>query len=222
MAEREERSGTSAAAAAAEQVRVIVEAAERSAAALEAAAREEAARIRAEADAESSAKREAAARLADRADKLERRLDELVEGVQTAVAGLKEDLEELRAGEGPVPVEAATEQPVPALTGADVDPTIAEAEIVAAPGPDVPDTGEDQVPAVGRESEAAPEGAPESDAAPEGGREADAAPEGARVLALKMALDGTPREETARYLRENFELDDPEALLDEVYARAGS
>jgi hypothetical protein len=41
------------------------------------------------------------------------------------------------------------------------------------------------------------------------------------VLALKMALDGTPRDETARYLRENFKLDDPEALLDEVYAKAG-
>ncbi len=47
------------------------------------------------------------------------------------------------------------------------------------------------------------------------------APEGARLLALKMALDGRPREETAGYLRENFELEDPEALLDEVYARAG-
>jgi hypothetical protein len=36
-----------------------------------------------------------------------------------------------------------------------------------------------------------------------------------------MALNGTPREETARYLNENFELDDPEALLEEVYARVG-
>ena len=50
---------------------------------------------------------------------------------------------------------------------------------------------------------------------------AHGAPEGARVLALNMALDGTPREETARYLRENFELDDPDGLLDEVYASAG-
>jgi hypothetical protein len=210
MAERDERPGTSAAAAAAEQVHAIVEAAERSAAALEAAAREDAARIRAEGEAEVSAKREAAARLADRADELERRLDELLEGVRTAVAGLKQDLEELRAGEGPVPVEAATEQPVPAVTGPDVDPAIAEAEVVAAPAPDVPDAAETEVPAVGREADAAGE-----PPAPAG------APEGARVLALKMALDGTPREETARYLRENFELDDPEALLDEVYARAG-
>ena len=30
-------------------------------------------------------------------------------------------------------------------------------------------------------------------------------PEGARVLALNMALDGAPREDTARYLRENFD-----------------
>ena len=48
------------------------------------------------------------------------------------------------------------------------------------------------------------------------------APEGARLLALKMALDGRSRDETAAYLRDNFELDDPEALLDEVYAQAGS
>jgi hypothetical protein len=50
--------------------------------------------------------------------------------------------------------------------------------------------------------------------------EPSAVPEGARLLALKMALDGRPREETAAYLGENFELADPESLLDEVYARA--
>ena len=35
-----------------------------------------------------------------------------------------------------------------------------------------------------------------------------------------MALSGTPREETARYLAEHFALADPDALLDDVYARA--
>lgn len=45
--------------------------------------------------------------------------------------------------------------------------------------------------------------------------------EGARVIALNMALNGSSREETARYLAENFEIQDPEALLDEVYARVG-
>jgi hypothetical protein len=46
--------------------------------------------------------------------------------------------------------------------------------------------------------------------------------EGARVIALNMALNGSSREETSRYLAENFELDDPDALLDEVYARVSS
>ncbi len=42
--------------------------------------------------------------------------------------------------------------------------------------------------------------------------------EGARLIALNMALNGTPREETARYLSENFQLPDAGNLLDEVYA----
>jgi cell division septum initiation protein DivIVA len=42
--------------------------------------------------------------------------------------------------------------------------------------------------------------------------------EGARLIALNMALNGTPRAETARYLGENFQLPDCDGLLDEVYA----
>jgi DivIVA domain-containing protein len=44
---------------------------------------------------------------------------------------------------------------------------------------------------------------------------------GARLVALNMALEGTPREETARFLGEHYELGDLDALLDEVYASAG-
>jgi DivIVA domain-containing protein len=44
---------------------------------------------------------------------------------------------------------------------------------------------------------------------------------GARLVALNMALEGTPRADTARYLAEHFELPDVEALLDDVYASAG-
>jgi hypothetical protein len=33
-----------------------------------------------------------------------------------------------------------------------------------------------------------------------------------------MALNGTPREDTDRYLAENFQLSDRGGLLDEVYA----
>jgi hypothetical protein len=42
--------------------------------------------------------------------------------------------------------------------------------------------------------------------------------EGARLIALNMALNGTPREETDRYLAQNFELRDRSSLLDEVYS----
>jgi hypothetical protein len=50
---------------------------------------------------------------------------------------------------------------------------------------------------------------------------ADGDEAGARLIALNMALEGKPREETGRYLAEHFSLSDPEALLDDVYARAG-
>ncbi len=42
--------------------------------------------------------------------------------------------------------------------------------------------------------------------------------DGARLIALNMALNGTPREETDRYLAENFKLTDRRGLLDEVYS----
>jgi hypothetical protein len=47
-------------------------------------------------------------------------------------------------------------------------------------------------------------------------------PEGPRLVALNMALSGTPRDETARYLRDNYDLEDPDPLLDDVYAKVGS
>ena len=52
----------------------------------------------------------------------------------------------------------------------------------------------------------------------------DAAPpvngdlDGARLVALNMALNGDSREDTGRYLEENFAVPDRERLLDEVYA----
>jgi DivIVA domain-containing protein len=63
---------------------------------------------------------------------------------------------------------------------------------------------------------------PEEDfaaAAPAPSPNGDAA--GAGLIALNTALSGTPREETARCLAEHFALADPEALLDDVYERAG-
>jgi cell division septum initiation protein DivIVA len=45
--------------------------------------------------------------------------------------------------------------------------------------------------------------------------------ESARLIALNMALNGESREATDKYLAENFDLGDREALLDEVYASVG-
>ena len=42
--------------------------------------------------------------------------------------------------------------------------------------------------------------------------------EGARLIALNMALNGEAREATDKYLAENFDLEDRDTLLDEVYA----
>jgi DivIVA domain-containing protein len=46
--------------------------------------------------------------------------------------------------------------------------------------------------------------------------------ESARLVALNMALNGTSRAETARYLSINFALDDREQLLDDVYSSVES
>lgn len=46
--------------------------------------------------------------------------------------------------------------------------------------------------------------------------------DGARLIALNMALNGTPREETDRYLAENFQLPDRGRLLNEIYASVHS
>ena len=46
--------------------------------------------------------------------------------------------------------------------------------------------------------------------------------EAARLVALDMALGGSPREETEAYLAEHYQLADPDKLLDDVYELAGS
>jgi DivIVA domain-containing protein len=75
----------------------------------------------------------------------------------------------------------------------------------------------------------APEAAaPPAPPAPEPAAPAAAAPApkngdsaAARIVALDMALSGTPREDTDQYLAEHYDLPDRAGLLDEVYAAAG-
>jgi hypothetical protein len=154
---------------AADQLRALVEAAER----------------------EARESREGLDRVGERADELARRLDELTAGMAEALGALREEVRALREAGDATP--AASE---------------AAAAVAAEPQPEAP----------------APEPDPEPEPKPAGPAvsEGPAVPEGARLLAVKMALDGRPREETAAYLRDNFDLADSEALLDEVYARVGS
>ena len=180
----------SSAAAAAERVRAVLEAAEQSAADL----RTEAAR---EIEAQLATARAVTERLSARADEIERSLQTLANAVRDELSSLKADLEELRAvGEGIGDARAAEPEPEP-----EPEPVAVEPEPVAA----------------------APEPEPEPEPEPTDTAVMPAGDghEGARVIALNMALNGSSREETARYLSENFELENPDALLDEVYARVG-
>ena len=150
-----------------EQVRVILEAAERSAAEL----REDAGRQASE----------HVARVGEAAAALLRRLDELQGELDTLLDGVRRGAERLARGLGELHEQVAGVEPPPAPELAAIEPP---AEEPAAPEPPADDAG-------------------------------------ARIIALNMALGGSPREETAAYLAEHFTLADPEALLDDVYAKAG-
>lgn len=176
-----------------EQVRLILEAAERSAADLRAKAGEEAgdhvARVRESADG-----------LLGRLDQLEGELGNLLDALRASGERLSAGLEDL---------QKRVAETTPA--GNEDDPrAVGEA---AAGGDEAP--GERAGGGVSPDDLAAAE---ELDAqlAASGADEA-----GARLIALNMALGGSPRDETARYLADHFELPDLEALLDDVYSRAG-
>jgi DivIVA domain-containing protein len=175
-------------AGASEQVRVILEAAERSATDLRDQAAKDAgdhvARVEIAAD-----------RMLGRLDGLQRELDDLLAALKRSGALLETGLKELR-------------EDVSATTGAPRED--GEPRDDGAPRED----GEPPLPGVVPEPPVV--AAPPPEPAATNGDEA-----GARLIALNMALGGTPREETARYLAEHYALADPDALLDDVYSRAG-
>jgi len=175
-------------------------------------------------------------------DQLRSTIDNMLESVRSSAGSLETELGGINAGLAEV--RAAQPEPVipsePDAEAVSVDqaePLYAD-EPATAGDPETGDMaaagGEPAVPATAYDDElsepagevAAPEDheyaeptAEESSAAPASGR-GDGG-EGARLIALNMALNGTPREETSRYLEENFDLQDREGILDEVYARVG-
>jgi hypothetical protein len=163
-----------------EQVRLILEAAERSAAQL----KDQAGR---DASAHVARVEESTGEMLGRLDALQGELDGLLDSLRRSGELLEAGLARLREDVGTVDDEG---------------------EAAAAPPPEPGPPEPDPVPEP-------PVVAPPTAAA--NGDEA-----GARLIALNMALSGTPREETAAYLAEHYALADADALLDDVYKRAGS
>lgn len=164
--------------------------------AIVATAEQSAARI--EADAQASA--------AARADDLQQAIDGARERVGAVEAELDRMAESLRG----IAVTTAS-------TAASQAPPAAEAP--SSPGPDVDLREQGDEPTTEK-----PEPKSRAPRRRRGGRGASgsvAGSEGARLIALNMALSGAPREETERYLAENFELEDRDAVLEDVYARVG-
>jgi DivIVA domain-containing protein len=238
-------SPASIAQAASEQVRSIVEAAESSAAAIEQGAQDEAERIRAEAEADARVTRDDAVgqsqehvgkvrqsttQMLQRVDAMESELAGLVESLRTGANRLTADLSLLEGGmadlydasgrsrpsSGPrvvesVPLAVVSDEPERTLEAVESreedEPVVEELTVVEVvevePAP----------PAPVQAAPAAPAPVPNASSA-------DA--EGARLVALNMALNGTSRAETDKYLAENFDLSDRAGLLDEVYATVES
>jgi DivIVA domain-containing protein len=228
---------------ASEQVRAIVEAAESSASQIQRQAEEDAAEIRAEASGESQSTREQATEQArqyvgqvsestavmlQRLDAMESELSALIESLRTGSNRLNADLQllegnltEVSEAVAPRPrferepeagadlsADVAVED---AEAGVDSEPAYAELEADEADEADAP-AGYDETEAVEEADEL------DDDAEPAGAADGSDDTEGARLIALNMALNGTPRDETDRYLAENFSLSDRSGLLDEVYA----
>jgi DivIVA domain-containing protein len=258
----------SLASAASEQVRAIVDAAERSAAEIERQAQEAARRTDEQARSDAERTRQDAIERAQehvgnvsqatnlmlqRVDAMESELGALVESLRTganrlsadlallegnmselygaAAAGTmppERDLEELAVSAEPEPVPMRDE---PKLEELATPPEPVE-EALAAVAPDdestEPGRPDEELLEPGRPHEEPAEPAPPtrvSETPPAeqvatepltAGSSADA--EGARLIALNMALNGQSREETERYLAENFDLADRARLLDEVYS----
>src|SRR4051794_28878580 len=134
----------------------------------------------------------AADRLRERIEQMERDLTQLVIDLREGADRLRGDLDALQAG---------TDALSSARGAAPAAPAPVEPRAVA-PTPEPP--------------AAAPKpAAPEPAATPEPKNGGDSA--AARIVALDMALSGTSREDTDRYLAENYDLPDRAALLDEVY-----
>jgi DivIVA domain-containing protein len=240
------RPGESVASAAAVQVQAIVEAAETTAADIQRQAELDGRRVHQEAEREAERTRDDAVQRAEahvesvskatalmlqRVDAMESEISALLENLRAGATRLTADLSLLEGTMGEL-YDAAGRKAAARGTagtaarrgaGAPATDTIPEA-----PGPaPAPDAGDapvspaaaiEEVPGDTPEPLEARSAEGESVADATAGAGASADLDGARLIALNMALNGQTREEADRYLSENFDIPDRDALLDEVYA----
>jgi hypothetical protein len=214
----------SLAATASDRVRAIIEGAETSAAEIERQAREDASKIRADAGTEAAAIRrqaeerahadagkvnESTSGMLARLESMQTELNALFESLRSGTERLKSELARLEG-------QAAEVKQTPAAPHRAAEPA-APHELSAAE-PAAPHELSAAEPAAPHELSAAEPAAPPELSAAEPGAAGTDDTEGARLVALNMALNGTPREETDKYLAANFKLTDRRGLLDEVYA----
>jgi len=220
------------ASAASDQVRAIVEAAETSAGDIQRQAEEDARDIRTEATSEAQRTRDQAAEQAreyvakvsestavmlQRLDAMESELGALIESLRTGSNRLNADVQLLEGNLTDL-TDAATTRP---RFEAEPEAGVVEEVVVI-----VEEAATEEAPAYVSEAAFVEEVEAPVEEVGDGvvvepepvTSDASDDTEGARLIALNMALNGTPREETDRYLADNFSLPDRRGLLDEVYA----
>jgi DivIVA domain-containing protein len=224
-----------------EQVRAIIDAAETSAAEIHRQSEDDAREIRAEATSDAKAKRDGAtaeareyidkvsqstADLQSRIEAMQTELGSLLESLKAGANRLTADMQLLEGNLGELREAAVPgrfeveEQLAPATVALDDDQVDPEVQTAA----ELYGVDPQELAAATATQGSVPPPTPARSAStgqtvhrdPAGSND-DA--EGARLIALNMALNRTPREETDRYLAENFaRLSDRSGLLDEVYA----
>jgi DivIVA domain-containing protein len=143
------------------------------------------------------------------------RADSIVADARERVSRLGRELTGSAGAQAEVNPEPAV-VPEPTVPQPEVDPT---PTIVPEPAPEpMPEPTPDPAPEPGPEPMPTPTPLPtQPDVPPAANGEAAAA----KLVALKMALDGSSREEIERRLASEYDLEDSGPLLDDVLARAG-
>jgi hypothetical protein len=178
-------------------------------------AQQQAQEILSEAEGQAKRVREEAERLRGEAERIRadaeadarRRLDE----VQVALKDLQGRLSGKPGSEvdpGPVTVPEPTPEPVPEPTPEPVPEPTPEPGPEPTPEPVPEPTPPIETPGASVTAENGDAGSGDSDAA-------------ARLVAMKLALDGTSREDAREQLAAEYEVADLDGLLDDVYAKAG-